>query len=111
MVPRLRVWRWPTWRSASAKSGQCRAISGDSFEIALPHHGADAQPPVHHRNAAQVVDVAEIDQMIDDDVTEIHHRHERLPAGEDFGVGKRRQKLGRLLKLPRRVIVEGRRLH
>ena len=69
------------------------------------------KPPVDHGNAAQIVDVAKIDEMIDDDVTEIHHRHQRLPAGEDFGVGQRRQKLGCFLELPWRVIVEGRRLH
>ena len=84
---------------------------GRQFEIALPHHGADAQPAVAHGDAAQIVDAAEIDQMIDDDVTEIHHRHERLAAGENFGVGQGRQKLGRFLELPRRVIVERRRLH
>ena len=69
------------------------------------------KPPVDHGNAAQIVDVAEIDEMIDDDVAEIHHRHQRLPAGEDFGVGQARQQLGGFLELPRRVIVEGRRLH
>ena len=62
-------------------------------------------------DAAQVVDAAEIDQMIDDHVAEIHHRHERLPAGENLGVGQARQQLGGLLELPRRVIIERRWLH
>ena len=93
---------------------QQRAMPRDlrrGLEIALPHHGADAEPPVDHGNAAQVVDVAKIDEVIDDDVTKIHHRHQRLPAGEDFCVWQRRQKLGCFLELPWRVIVKGRRLH
>jgi len=73
--------------------------------------GADAQPAVADRDAAQIVDAAEVDQMIDNDVAEIHHRHERLAAGENFGVGQARQELGGFFELPRRVIVEGGRLH
>src|SRR5271155_5708219 len=49
--------------------------------------------------------------MIDDDVAEIHHRHERLPAGENLGVRQARQQLGGFLELPRGVIVEGGGLH
>ncbi len=79
---------------------------GRGFELALAHHGADAQPAVDDRDAAQIVDAAEIDQMIDDHVAKIHHRHERLPARQNLGVGQRRQKLGGFLELPRRVIVE-----
>src|SRR5580692_9300778 len=49
--------------------------------------------------------------MIDHDVAEIQHRHERLAAGENLGVGQRRQKLGGLNELPRSMIIERRRLH
>ena len=93
--------------------GYQRAMPRDlrrKFEIALPLM-APIATSVAHRDAAQIVDAAEIDQMIDDHVTEIHHRHERLAAGENLGVGQRRQKLGGLLELPRRVIVEGSWLH
>ncbi len=53
--------------------------------------------PVHERDAAQFLDAAEIDQMIDHQITEVHHRHERLPAGQNLGVRQRRQQLGRFL--------------
>ena len=97
-------------RLAPAAGNAC-AISARRFELALARHGADAQPAVADRDAAQVGDAAEIDEMIDDHVAEIHHRHERLPARQNLGVGQRRQQLGRLLELPRRVIVERSWLH
>ena len=84
---------------------------GRGLEFALAHHGADAQPAVDHRNAAQISDAAEVDQMIGHDVAKIHHRHQRLPAGQNLGVGQRGQQLGGLLELPRRMIVERSRLH
>jgi hypothetical protein len=49
--------------------------------------------------------------MIDDHVAKIHHRHERLPAGQNLGVGQARQQLGGCLELSRRVIVERRWFH
>src|SRR5580700_11161811 len=81
------------------------------FELTLAHHGADAQAPVADRNAAQIGDAAEIDQMIDHDVAKVQHRYEGLAAGENLGVGQRRQKLSGLMELSRSVIVEWRRLH
>ena len=66
---------------------QQRAISRDlgrGLELALAHHGADAQPAVDHRDAAQIGDAAEIDQMVGDDVAKIHHRHQRLPARQEI---------------------------
>jgi hypothetical protein len=94
--------------------GHQRAMPRDlrrEFEIALPHHGADAQSSLGDVDAAQILDAAEIDQMVDDDVAEIHHWHERLPAGQNLGVGQARQKLGGFFQLPRGVIIEGSRLH
>ena len=94
--------------------GQERAVLGDfrrKFEVALAGHGADAHPAIADRDAAQFVEAAEIDEMIDDHVAEVHHRHERLPAGQNLGVGQARQQLGRFLEPPRRVIVEGRWFH
>ena len=84
---------------------------GRGFDIALASHGADAQPLVADHDAAQFVEPVEIDQMIDDHVAKIHHRHERLPAGQHFGVGQFGQQLGGFLELSRRVIIEGRWFH
>ena len=86
-----------------------RAMFGDvggEFEVALARHGADAQVAVGDRDTAQLLESAEIDQMIGDHVAKVHHRHERLPAGQNLGVRQLGQQLGGLLELPRRVIIE-----
>ena len=78
-----------------------RAMLGDfrrRFDIALAGHGADTQAPVAHHDAAQFVETVEIDQMIDDHVAKIHHRHERLAAGQNLGVRQFRQQVGGFLE-------------
>ena len=94
--------------------GHQRAMPGDfrcQFEFALAHHRADAKLALSNSDTAQVVDAAEINEMIDDHVAKIHHRHERLSAGDDLGVRQRGQQFGSFLELPRRMIVEGCWLH
>ena len=49
MVPRLRVWRWPTCRIASCISGQRRLHQVGEFEVALARHGADLERAVASR--------------------------------------------------------------
>ena len=84
---------------------------GGEFEVALARHGAYAQMAVGDRDTAQLLESAEIDEMIGDHVAEVHHRHERLAAGQNLGVRQLGQQLGGLLELPRRVIIEGSRFH
>ena len=61
------------------------------FDVALARHranfnGADFERAIVLADVAQAVDPIEIDDMVGQHVAHVEHRHQRLPAGEQFGV-------------------------
>ncbi len=56
------------------------------FDVALARHGADLERAVVLADVAQAVDPVEIDDMVGQHVAHVEHRHQRLPAGEQFGI-------------------------
>ena len=61
------------------------------FDVALARHranfnGADFERVLAVADVAQAVDPIEIDDVVGQHVAHIEHRHQRLAAGEQFGV-------------------------
>src|ERR1700719_959533 len=81
------------------------------FEIALACHGADFHAVRSLADIGEPLDPVEIDDVVGLDVTEIQHRHQRLPAGQQLGVFKRRQQADDFGDRLRVVVAEGRWLH
>ena len=81
------------------------------FEVALTRHRAHLHAFGGLANIAEAFDAIEIDDVVRLDVTEVQHRHQRLPARQQLGVFKRRQQAHHLRDRPRIVIVERGRLH
>ena len=84
---------------------------GRELDFALPRHGADLQCAVLDTDIGQLADLVEIDQVIGHGKTEIHHRHQRLPAGEHARVLVRGEQTDGVVDAARIVIDKGRGLH
>ena len=89
MVPRLRVWRWPTCSIASCMSGKRSRTSIGEFELALARHGADLERPVAVADIGEALDPVEIDDVVRQHEAHVEHRHQRLAAGQKLGVVER----------------------
>ncbi len=91
-----------------------RAASADElgeFDVALARHRADLKRTVALADVAQPVDAVEIDDMVGQHVTHSEHRHQRLAAGEHFGVVEARQQRDGVGGRARIVIGKCGRLH
>ena len=81
------------------------------FQIALARHRADLHTLRRLADIGQALDPVEVDDVVGLHVAEIEHRHQRLPAGQEFGIVELRQQpddLGDGLGI---VIAERRWLH
>ena len=90
-VPRLRVCRWPTWRDRLVHQRAALAHQVGEFDVALARHRADLERAVVLADVVQAVDTIEVDDVIGQHVAHIEHRHQRLAAGEQFGVVEARE--------------------
>src|SRR3954468_21424543 len=55
-----------------------------AFRLGLTHHGADAQRAVLARDAAQLGDTVEVDEMLEAGEAKREQGNEALPTGEDL---------------------------
>src|SRR6476660_10601649 len=75
-----------------AKNRQTLVDRWRALDIPLPHHRAEREDAIVEPDLVQAFDAVEIDQVMRLRQTEIHQRHETLPAGEDFGFISMRSK-------------------
>ena len=57
-----------------------------ALDVPLPQHRAEREDSIVEPDLIQAFDSVEIDQMMRLRQTEIHQRHETLPAGQHFGL-------------------------
>ena len=81
------------------------------FDVALARHRADLERAVLLADVAQAVDAIEIDDVVGQHVAHIEHRHQRLAAGQQFGVVEARQQRDGVGDAARIVIGKCGRLH
>ena len=103
-VPRLRVCRCPTWRDGLVHQRTMLPHHAGKFDIALARHGPDLERALAFADEAQILDPVEIDDMIRQHVAHVQHRHQRLPAGEQFGVVETAEKADHVGRRARIVI-------
>ncbi len=100
-------------------NGVARARSGTAAAtVASVSTAASVVPAPTHTvavatlDALELVEPADVDQVLEDGEAQREHRHEALATGEDFGaVAQLRQQLGRGGGALRSVVLERRRLH
>ena len=111
MVPRLRVWRCPTWSSASCMIGQwVRTASENSrsrWRVIAPI--SSALPVL--ADVGQALHPIEIDNMIGQHEAHVEHGHQRLPAGQQLCIFQAAEEADGFADGLRIVVAEGRRLH
>ena len=72
-------------RRGSATSGCPDGDRRVVLEVAVRRERADRQVAVVPLDAARVLDVAHVDQRLQVEHAEVHHRQQALPAGQDLG--------------------------
>ena len=81
------------------------------FDVALARHRADLERAVAVADVAQALDPVEIDDVVGQHVAHVEHRHQRLPAGEQFGVVEAAEQADDVGDVARIVIGKCGRLH
>ena len=81
-VPRARVAAWPTWRTAWASSGQCRATSGERSSAAWRTVAPIRSVPLAAAQHAEAGDRVDVDEPRGPREPQVEQRHQALAAGE-----------------------------
>jgi hypothetical protein len=81
------------------------------MQIGLTRHRADFDLIIADLDAGHSRHPVEIDEVIRRHDPHIEHRHQRLPAGEQFRVFETREQIVEIGTAPRIVVDEGRGLH
>ena len=111
-VPRLRVWACPIHGNAAASSGWLVAEAGLPLKRALAHGGANADRAVGEFDAVKSGQPHDVEHNARPRHAHAQHRHQRLSAGEDGGIGAlRRKDFKRLVENFCPHVVERCRLH
>jgi D-alanyl-D-alanine dipeptidase len=80
----LRIWKCPIKGVAPRQQRNRLREKGGTLDVGLPRRCTDANRAVPTLDAAQLLDLTDIDEMVERSEAQGQHRHQALPARQNL---------------------------